>query len=304
MRYFLALTLSLAFHLGLYWGLLGLPKPLKSKENIPIELVLPKKYQKLAPRQAKRPKSPQTETDSKKADFKSDRYQRVKKQQVQVSPPKTKKTTQASRRPKKNALPQPLGRPPTVKKQPSLPPRRSVLAKKKKSPSQPNLNPRAKKKNQTKPTAAKKKLKPNLFGSLPIRNLPSTDLAAGGFTALNTDKFLYFSFFNRLEERLRGPWEAIVSEILKQKLLKQELTYAPKKWVTTIKVILDKEGRFLSASVISPSGDKNFDLAPITAFRLGAPIPNPPEDLIKNDRVTLYYQMNVYWGMGRVARDN
>jgi TonB family protein len=118
--------------------------------------------------------------------------------------------------------------------------------------------------------------------------------AQGDFTALNTDKFQYYSFFERIENSIRYPWEQSVyrsilslSDIEKKSLSNIE-------WVTQVEVFLDPSGKVEKTILMKGSGHFPFDQAAAKAFESAKVFPNPPSDLIEEDGyIHLKYSFHV-----------
>lgn len=117
------------------------------------------------------------------------------------------------------------------------------------------------------------------------------DVKFGSFNALNSDRFLFYSFFARIEERIRPRWEMSVKSVLQETnpiLLKR------KEWLTVVEVILDKSGKFQRAILHQKSGIEGLDVAAVEAFRAGSPFQNPPREMVKEDgRIHLQYSISV-----------
>lgn len=123
-------------------------------------------------------------------------------------------------------------------------------------------------------------------------NLPE-DIKVGEWTSLNTERYLFYTFFARIEERVRFHWERAVRETAEsvppRKLIGQE-------WVTNLEVILDPKGNFERVIFHRRSGIEGFDFAAANAFRIGSPYLNPPQELIQKDgRLHLKYSITVFY---------
>lgn len=158
----------------------------------------------------------------------------------------------------------------------------------------------------------------NEFGSQPKRNsaeapqwnpgfstnddaLPA-NIRIGDFTALNTDAHLFYTFFARIKDQIRYRWVERVENVIQSTNVGELRNHNQATWQTYIEVVLDTEGRYLGATVMKPSGLPGFDKAAVLAFRDGAPFPNPPHELVKNDgRIYLEYAFQVNWDPSRVT---
>lgn len=124
------------------------------------------------------------------------------------------------------------------------------------------------------------------------------DVSVGSFTALNTDKFTYYTFFSRIEELVRFRWESKVKEAAASfnpgyfsKIVSQ------KNWVTQIEFLLKPNGELYQVRFVKESGIAKFDMAPVWAFKDARIFPNPPQELVEADGfIHLDYSFNVQLG--------
>lgn len=140
---------------------------------------------------------------------------------------------------------------------------------------------------------------PNLFEPSPVPstvNDPLTNTPLGSFTALNTNRYLYYSYFKRIEDQIRHRWVSKIKSIIDRRPFIKASDQSKEVWPTEIEVLLDKKGHFVRADVHRGSGLSSFDYASIDAFREGAPILNPPQGLIDPDGyIRIRYAFHVYW---------
>ncbi len=118
----------------------------------------------------------------------------------------------------------------------------------------------------------------------------------GGFTALNTDQFTYYTFFNRVNQQIRFRWitniRTFVSLLTAARL--KELSATNR--TTHVEIILNSTGYFMESVVHRSSGDSDLDLAAIEAFKEASPFLNPPQGLVGSDGyIRLYYSFYVQW---------
>ena len=120
------------------------------------------------------------------------------------------------------------------------------------------------------------------------------DIKYGNFTALNTDRHLYYSFYSRMEDAIRHRWETYVRAAIYE-FQNGNRKIAPKdRFTTKLEVILDDRGRFERAIMAESSGVRSFDSAPVQAFRDAEKFPNPPKEMIKDDgRIHIYYAFTI-----------
>lgn len=120
-------------------------------------------------------------------------------------------------------------------------------------------------------------------------------LKFGDFTALNTDRHLYYSFYSRMEEKIRHRWVSYArAAIYNMTPEAQRRASGKDSWVTKLEIILDPQGRFVKAILTESSGSKSLDSAPVQAFKDAYQFPNPPKEMIQDDgNIHISYAFNV-----------
>ena len=132
-------------------------------------------------------------------------------------------------------------------------------------------------------------------GSSTVGETLPQDIKIGDFTALNTDRYTYYTFFARMEEVFRPKWinhvkAAFYTYQQTQRRLREE------DFVTQVELLLDKDGNFVRGILHSESGNTQLDLAPVKAFREASRFPNPPQEMLKEDHlIHLEYQFTVHF---------
>jgi TonB family protein len=122
-----------------------------------------------------------------------------------------------------------------------------------------------------------------------------SDVRFGDFTALNTDRNLFYSFYARMEEKIRHRWVDYARAAIYNLPSDPRRQTGKDAWVTKLEVVLDREGRFVRAILHESSGIGSLDSAPVQAFKEAHQFPNPPLDLVKSDgTIRIYYAFNVY----------
>lgn len=129
------------------------------------------------------------------------------------------------------------------------------------------------------------------------------DVSLGQFTALNTDRFKYYSFYSRVEELIRFRWERELQQSI-EAFNDDYLTsvIGKRNWVTKVEFWLKADGHFHSAHIHQESGIKRFDLSAVKAFRDAGFFPNPPRDMVDQDGlIRIQYSFNVRWSPSAVV---
>jgi hypothetical protein len=120
--------------------------------------------------------------------------------------------------------------------------------------------------------------------------LPS-DVKIGDFTALNTDRFTYYTFYARVEEQIRHRWVRYVKAALYGG---GDMPIGRTDFMTNLEIVLNRRGEFVRAIIHQKSGSKDLDNAPVLAFREAQMIPNPPREMLKPDgTIRLLYSFHV-----------
>lgn len=133
---------------------------------------------------------------------------------------------------------------------------------------------------------------PSLTGEL----LPD-DVSIGDFTALNTDRYQFYSFYARIEELVRFRWESALNRAVDSMdpgYLRNVV--GRKNWKTIVEFWILPDGTYHSAHLLKESGIPAFDQAVVFAFRDARFFPNPPPELVQKDGyIHLQYGFNVHW---------
>jgi TonB family protein len=109
------------------------------------------------------------------------------------------------------------------------------------------------------------------------------DMAVGSFTALNTDRYLYYSFFSRIEEMIRFRWESAVENARDSAAPERFMHNVSGNWTTNMEVWLKPNGEIQSIKIMKESGFRGFDQAAKQAFLQARMFPNPPKEMVESD---------------------
>jgi protein TonB len=103
-------------------------------------------------------------------------------------------------------------------------------------------------------------------------------------TALNTREFVFYSYFQRIRERLDRAW----IPILRQKLIAYYRSgrhlASDRDHTTRVVVVLNEKGEIIRIEMASESGTKVLDDAAVGAFNKAGPFPNPPKGIVDRNR--------------------
>lgn len=122
------------------------------------------------------------------------------------------------------------------------------------------------------------------------------NIKRGGFTSLNTNQFVYYAFFNRINNQIRSRWTDHLS-FLSERLEKQRLSQlANRDHITNVTAIITPDGRLKKVVITKSSGFKETDWAVTEAFIRAAPLVNPPAGLVESDGfIRLEYSFHLTW---------
>lgn len=120
-------------------------------------------------------------------------------------------------------------------------------------------------------------------GTSTVGEVLPQDVKIGSFTALNTDRYLYYSFYARMEERIRHPWESRVQNLINSMDRATAIAASRRPWTTQVEFLLNPKGEVVKALLMKESGIPAFDQAAIRAFQEAKIFPNPPQGMLQDD---------------------
>ncbi len=109
------------------------------------------------------------------------------------------------------------------------------------------------------------------------------DVPKGMQTLLSTREFMYYSYYNRIKERLRQYWEPKIKEKMERVLRQGRAIASDVDRVTKCVIVLDRAGTLVRVQIVGASGLVDLDEAAVEAFRAAAPFPNPPKGIVERD---------------------
>jgi TonB family protein len=102
----------------------------------------------------------------------------------------------------------------------------------------------------------------------------------GEHTALNTEEFVFFGYYQRIRERLDRAWIPILREKLTAHFQAGRRIASDMEHATSVVVVLNIHGEIVHVRVTSESGTTVLDDAAVAAFNQAGPFPNPPRGMI------------------------
>lgn len=109
------------------------------------------------------------------------------------------------------------------------------------------------------------------------------DVPTGMQTMLSTREFVYYSYYNRIKDKLRQYWEPKIKEKFERTIRQGRQIASEGDKITKVIIILDEKGTLIGVQVLSASGIVDLDEAAVEAFRAAAPFPNPPKGIVEED---------------------
>lgn len=102
-------------------------------------------------------------------------------------------------------------------------------------------------------------------------------------TILNTREFVYYSYYQRIREKIRQYWEPKIREKVKKIFATGRSIASSTDRITKVIIVLDKQGSLIKVQIVGESGIQDLDEAAVEAFRAAEPFPNPPDGIIETD---------------------
>lgn len=133
-------------------------------------------------------------------------------------------------------------------------------------------------------------------GSSTLSSAIDDRVRIGSITALNTDRYLFYSFYARVEELVYFRWSSAVEQAQPQVAARLGRGSGNSRWLTQLEIWLKPNGEFHSSHIMKESGVPEFDRAAVLAFRQAGLFPNPPKELVEEDGlIRLKYGLTVYF---------
>jgi TonB family protein len=109
------------------------------------------------------------------------------------------------------------------------------------------------------------------------------DIPTGMQTMLSTREFVYYSYYNRIKDKLRQYWEPKIKEKFEKTIREGRQIASEGDKITKVVIILNEKGTLIGVQILSASGVVDLDDAAVEAFRAAAPFPNPPKGIVEED---------------------
>lgn len=109
-------------------------------------------------------------------------------------------------------------------------------------------------------------------------------IKAGLFTAVNTDRYLYSSYYNRAEELTLPEWSPALDFIIRNPPNALSASIH-RRFSGIVEVWSKNTGEIIAVKLLKSFGIEEFDRSLLEAFRRVKVIPNPPKDKIGPDGI-------------------
>ena len=120
-------------------------------------------------------------------------------------------------------------------------------------------------------------------------------IESGDFTAINSKKWKFASFFNRMKRQVAQNWHPDVAYVRRDPTGK---VYGTKDRVTVLEVSLKSDGSLAKVVVFQESGVDFLDAEAISAFELAQPFPNPPAGLVDAGSQLITFSFGFHFQVG------
>lgn len=132
-------------------------------------------------------------------------------------------------------------------------------------------------------------------------NMPSrseyqlpNEIKSGSAVNLNTDAYMYASFYNRVTDLFYIRWSQKLNSMWDRFSDETKRNLAGQNWSTEVDVLLDKDGKYIRTIINKKAGFTPFDTAAVFGFQDAQFFPNPPADKVEKDGyIHLRYRINV-----------
>jgi TonB family protein len=101
-------------------------------------------------------------------------------------------------------------------------------------------------------------------------------------TALNTREFMFYSYFQRIRERLDYAWNKSLQDRLGRMFRSGRYLASDREHTTKVLVTLNGAGEITRVQVVEDSGTRDLDDAAVKSFNEAGPFPNPPRGMMSS----------------------
>ncbi len=128
------------------------------------------------------------------------------------------------------------------------------------------------------------------------------EVKVGGFTSLNQDQFLFYTFYARINEQIRNRWVENIRSLINESPQSQLSKWAEKPQVSEFEVLLAPDGRYVRTILYRHAETQVIDNTAVSAIRLASPFINPPTEIVEPDGfIHLHYQFHLEFKPSLIA---
>jgi len=122
------------------------------------------------------------------------------------------------------------------------------------------------------------------------------DVKQGGFTSLNTDQFLFYTFYARINEQLRNRWIQNLRTFTQNSSVVALDQLSRRTQITEIEVLLTPDGDYVKSIFYRKADHPGLDQAVRQSFLQAQPFQNPPLEIVDKDGyIHLRYAFHLQW---------
>jgi TonB family protein len=125
------------------------------------------------------------------------------------------------------------------------------------------------------------------------------DVDEGDETALNSKKWRFATFFNRVKHQVEEHWHP--AEVYRRRDPSGAI-YGRTNRLTIVRVKLKPDGKLANLELEQPSGLEFLDDEALQAFREASPFPNPPHQLIEAGEGLINFRFGFLFELSGVSR--
>lgn len=150
------------------------------------------------------------------------------------------------------------------------------------------------KKEITKKDSSTKQFQVHLGQSAISEYIP--EVREGSFTSLNTDQFLFYTFYARINEQIRNRWVQNLSDFSNSYPPQVLDQLSRRNQITVVEVLLTRDGNYVKSFIHRKSDHPGLDQAVVRSFTQAQPFNNPPLEILSEDGlIHLHYSFHLQW---------
>jgi TonB family protein len=142
-----------------------------------------------------------------------------------------------------------------------------------------------------------------LFSQQSMNSDAPNNVKEGLVNALDTERFTYYSFFSRVDEKIYPLAQRYFDETVERMNSTEIHRLSLQSRTTVVDVLLTPRGDYVETVIQQSSGNAALDNVAVDAFRDGKFFPNPPIEMVKKDgKIHLQFGFNFVINESAFAR--